>query len=680
MMRFLPFVAVLALFLTAVGRDAFDSWVDATEVPSLVLDTSVEVLDRHDVLLRAYTVSDGRWRLATSLDAVDPQYIQMLVAYEDKRFYQHHGVDLIAALRATSQALWNGKVVSGGSTLTMQVARLLEDGTTGRWQGKLRQIRLALALERQLSKDEILTLYVNRAPFGGNLEGLRAATRAYFGKDPRRLTPAEAALLVALPQSPESRRPDRFAGTAYDARDRVFDRMLSTGMMDQDTIDVSRTEPVPAKRIAFPALAAHLTDRLLANDPVSPVHHTSLDAELQQQLESLAARAARNAGRRQSIAIMVADHQTGEILASVGSAAYEAGSREGFVDMTQAIRSPGSTLKPLIYGLAFDQGLAHPETLIDDKPTAFGSYAPQNFDGKYRGTIRIRDALQMSLNIPVVKLIDALGPSRLMVHLRRAGVQAKLPGGRAGLAIALGGIGVSLQDLVQLYAALANGGKTTLLHHDLALDPIVNPQFVLSKVAAWQVSDILSGISPPKGAARNGLAYKTGTSYGHRDAWAIGFDGRHVAGVWMGRPDGTPVPGAFGGEVAAPILFEAFALLKPDLDRLPPPPPDTLVVSHAQLPQPLREFRPRNAAFAKDADAPALAFPPDGARIETDGGALAVKVRDGIPPFTWFANGLPVLTQSYDRAAIIDTLGPGFLTLSVIDAKGRAARSHIRLD
>jgi penicillin-binding protein 1C len=680
MMRFLPFVAVFVLFVTGAGRDALDRWVDATEVPSLVLDTSVEVLDRHGVLLRAYTVANGRWRLATSLDAVDPNYIDMLIAYEDKRFYQHHGVDLIAALRATGQALWNGKVVSGGSTLTMQVARLLEDGTTGRWEGKLRQIRLALALERQLSKDEILTLYLNRAPFGGNLEGLRAATRAYFGKDPRRLTPAESALLVALPQSPESRRPDRYAGTAYDARERVFDRMLATGMMDQDTIDVSRTEPVPAKRIPFPALAPHLTDRLLGSDPVSPVHQTSLDAELQQQLESLAARAARNAGQRQSIAIMVADHQTGEILASVGSAAYEAGNREGFVDMTQAIRSPGSTLKPLIYGLAFDQGLAHPETLIDDKPTAFSSYAPQNFDGKFRGTIRIRDALQLSLNIPVVKLTDALGPARLMVHLRRAGIAPKLPGGRAGLAIALGGIGVSLQDLVQLYAALANAGKTTLLHHDVTQNSVATPQSVLSDVAAWQVSDILSGISPPKGASRNGLAYKTGTSYGHRDAWAIGFDGKHVAGIWMGRPDGTPVPGAFGGEVGAPILFEAFALLKPDLDRLPPPPPNTLVVSHSQLPQPLRQFRPRNAAFAKDADAPALAFPPDGARIETDGGALAVKVRDGVPPFTWLANGLPILTQSYDRAAILDTLGPGFLTLSVIDAKGRAARSHIRLD
>ncbi len=668
----------LALYLTALGRDGFDNWVSGTEIPSLALESSVEMLDRNGQLLRAYTVADGRWRLAVTADAVDPRYIDMLIAYEDKRFRSHSGVDPIAMSRALGQALWNGRVVSGGSTLTMQVARLLEDGTTGRWQGKLRQIRLALALERRLSKDQILTLYLNRAPFGGNLEGIRAATRAYFGKEPRRLTPAEAALLVALPQSPEQRRPDRFRGNAVDARDRVLARMQRHGVIDAETAEGAKTETVPSKRAAFPALAAHLTDRMRGIE--APVHHLTLDAGLQAKLEALATRAAREAGQRLSIAMVVADHGTGEILASVGSAGYRADARAGFIDMTRAIRSPGSTLKPLVYGLAFDQSLVHPETLIEDRPTAFGTYAPQNFDGQFRGTIRIREALKLSLNIPVVKLTEAFGPARLMAHMRRAGIEPRLPGGKPGLAVALGGVGTSLRDLVQLYAAIANGGLESPLTEVAGTEPPENRRNVLSRESAWQVGTILSEIAPPPGAARTGLAYKTGTSYGHRDAWAIGFDGRHVAGVWMGRPDGTPVPGAFGGELAAPILFEAFALLKPELDRLPPPPPNTLIVGHALLPQPLKRFRTREAVFSGRDGAPELFFPPDGARVARDGLGLAVKVRDGRPPFTWMADGLPVLTQSFDRSALIDIAGPGFVTLSVVDADGRSARSRIRVD
>ncbi|MDF0601206.1 penicillin-binding protein 1C [Psychromarinibacter sp. C21-152] len=680
MRRFGLFVLALALFLAALGRDRFEQWVAATELPPLAVETSVEMLDRNGVLLRAYTVADGRWRLAAGLDQVDPRYLDMLIAYEDKRFREHGGVDPLAMLRAVGQALWYGEVVSGGSTLTMQVARLLEDGTTGRIAGKLRQIRVALALERRLTKREILALYVNRAPFGGNLEGVRAASFAYFGKEPRRLTPAQAALLVALPQSPETRRPDRYAGTAHDARARVLARVAAAGVIDESARAAAETETVPHERRPFPRRAAHLTDRLRREDPGVQAHRLTLDAGLQARLEALAERAARDAGQRQSIAMMVADHTTGEILASVGSSGYENGARDGFVDMTQAVRSPGSTLKPLVYGLAFDRGLAHPETLIEDRPVAFGPYEPQNFDGEFRGTIRIRDALKQSLNIPVVKLLDAMGPARLMVHLRRAGVEAQLPGGQPGLAVALGGVGVSLEGLIRLYAGLANGGEAVLLSARPGVAQPETPQDILSPESAWMIADILSDIAPPPGAARNGLAYKTGTSYGHRDAWAIGFDGRHVAGVWMGRPDGTPVPGAFGGEVAAPILFEAFALLKPDLDRLPPPPPATLIVGHSGLPQPLKRFRPRDAAFAEAPDAPAVAFPPDGARVETEGDRLAVKVRDGVPPFTWLADGRPVLTRSHDRDALIEMPGPGFVTLSVIDAEGRSARTTVRLD
>ena len=678
--RLWPFLLVALLFATAAMRDSFDRWIAATELPPLLAETSAEVLSRNGTLLRAYTVADGRWRLASSVDAVDPIYLKMLIAYEDQRFYEHSGIDGRALLRAFWQALGNGQVVSGGSTLTMQVARLLENSGTGRWRGKLRQMRVALALERRLTKSQILTLYLNRAPFGGNIEGVRAAARAWFGKPARRLTPSEAALLVALPQAPERRRPDRFASPARVARDRVLERVAALGLLDDDALIGARAAQIPRQRKPFPALAPHLADRARAANPARTTpFRLTVDAALQVTLERLARETMLDKPEGLSIALIVADHMTGEVLASVGSAAYRADARQGFVDMTRALRSPGSTLKPLIYGLAFDEGLAHPETLIDDRPVSFGTYAPQNFDGGFRGTIRVREALQQSLNIPVVSLLDALGPARLLDRMERAGMSPAVPGGRPGLAVALGGIGVTLEDLVTLYASFGNGGRARILRwRQDDPGPAGNPARVLTAQAAWQVANILSGLAPPPNAPETGLAYKTGTSYGYRDAWAVGFDGRHVAGVWLGRPDGTPVPGAFGGEVAAPVLFDVFARLKPSPDPLPLPPPSTLIVSTAELPAPLRRFRSRTALFEPDASAPQVAFPPDGAVLDPSG-AVLLRVREGVAPFTWLINGRPVAIATHERQSLIAVTGPGFLRLSVIDARGKSARANVTI-
>ena len=560
MRRAWPFFALaLALWVGAMARDAGDVWVDATVLPELTVETSVEVLARDGRLLRAYTVADGRWRMAVAEGAVDPSFTAMLVAYEDKRFYSHSGVDGWAIARAVAQAIRRGRVVSGGSTLTMQVARLLEDSGTGQLAGKLRQARVAMALERRLSKAQILQLYYQIAPYGGNLEGVRAASLAYFGKEPRRLTPAQSALLVALPQSPEGRRPDRAPVAAERARGKVLARAVVAGVISADQAEAARREAVPVARQDFPALAPHLADRVVIAAPLEALHRTTIDAGLQGRIEGLAAEAVAAEGERLQVAVVVADHVSGEVLASVGSAAFRADARQGFVDMTRAVRSPGSTLKPLVYGLAFDEGLAHPETLIEDRPMVFGGYAPQNFDKIFRGTVRVREALQLSLNLPVVALTDAFGPAKLMSALRRAGVDARVPGGKPGLAVALGGVGVTLEDMVGLYATIARGGVARPLR---VTGEGVDGVRVISRVAAWQVADILSGMPPPAGAPASRLAYKTGTSYGHRDAWAIGFDGAHVIGVWMGRADGTPVPGAFGGDLAAPVLFQAFARVK----------------------------------------------------------------------------------------------------------------------
>lgn len=643
--------------------------------------TSAVVVDRDGRLLRPYTIADGRWRLPVALTDVDPAFIAMLEAYEDRRFKEHHGIDWRAIGRAALQMARSGQIVSGGSTLTMQVARLIDGTPTRGPLGKLRQMLFARVIEDRLSKDEILSLYLALAPYGGNLEGIRAASLAYFGKEPKRLTVAEAALLVALPQAPEVRRPDRDAGAARAARDRVLGRMVAAGLIDADTASAAGTERIAAARKTFPMLAAHLGDAARRAAPSASVLALTIDARLQAKLEQLAADRAAKVGPKASVAILVADHVTGDIVASVGSAGFMDGSRNGFVDMTRAIRSPGSTLKPLIYGLAFEQGLAHPQSLIEDRPSAFGGYAPVNFDGFYRGTVTIHDALTQSLNIPAVTVLDAVGPARLVARLKRAAARPKLPDLSApGLAIGLGGVGISLEDLVSLYAALARGGRPIALH-DGAGPALAAAEGapVLEPLAAWYVSDILADVPPPTIGARGRIAYKTGTSYGYRDAWSIGFDGRYVIGVWVGRADGAPVPGLSGIGTAAPILFESFDRIGGDRAPLRPAPFGALIAQNGDLPAPLKRFRTPDLVAGKAPDRPEIAFPPDGVQVDLgiragDPGPLVIKIRNGKPPFTWFANGTPIAQTPFARSESYEPDGPGFVTLSVVDSAGRSDR------
>ncbi|MCT4555216.1 MAG: penicillin-binding protein 1C [Pelagimonas sp.] len=668
----LLFALVALLWGAAFTRDSVDRWVDRTVLPVLVHASSPEIRDRNGDLLRAYMIDDGLWRMALSADQVDPLFYNMLIAYEDKRFWQHRGVDLRAALRATGQALRNGRVISGASTLTMQVARLLEDGPTGTWHGKLRQMRLALALERRLSKDQILSIYLQLAPYGGNVEGLRAASLVWLGKEPARLTPAEAALLVSLPQAPESRRPDRHGPAARIARDRVLMRMARAGVINHDSALAGQRDAAPMGRHPMPRFAPHMSDRARALGPGR--HDLTLDRQLQISLEQLTRDHMRGRDPRLSMAIVLADIQTGEIRASVGAPDYTARAGQGFVDMTQALRSPGSTLKPLVYGLGFDRGLVHPETLIMDSPVHFSGYAPQNFDGQFRGELPVRRALQLSLNIPVVRLTHALGPAQIMAALRRAGVDPALQGNVPGLALSLGGVGVTLEQMVQLYAGLANGGQAVPLHWRKGQGAEPAGQ-ILNRAAAWQVGKILSDLAPPPQSGPPGrVAYKTGTSFGHRDAWALGWDGRHVAGVWIGRPDGTPVPGAFGGDLAAPALFQALERARQGKAApLPPPPPETLLVARSNLPAHLHRFGPRGETAPLQ-----LTFPPEGATLQA-GGSIPVKLRGGTPPYTLLADGAVLATGLRRPEFIADLNGPGFAVLSVIDALGQSGRVSVEL-
>jgi penicillin-binding protein 1C len=652
------------------------------------LEFSTAVVDRDGRLLRPYATSDGRWRLPVRPDGVDPRFLALLIAYEDKRFRQHSGVDPLGLMRAIAQILTHGRILSGGSTLTMQVARLLEPRTERSLAAKLRQIARAVEIERALTKDEVLTLYLSLAPYGGNLEGIRAASLAYFGKEPKRLTLGEAALLVALPQSPEARRPDRSAEVARRARDRVLDRIATVGVVEAAEIARAKAEPVPAERKPMPMLAPHAAGDAVAALPGRPLVRLTIDAAWQASLEDLARERARALGPAISVAILAVDHLTGEVLARVGSSDYFDEARAGQVDMTNALRSPGSTLKPFIYGLGFEDGLIHPETLIEDRPVRFGGYAPENFDLTFQGTVAVRKALQMSLNVPAVAVLDRLGSGRFTARLRQAGGALVLPRGEPpNLAMGLGGVGVRLSDLVMLYAGLARLGTTVPLSERTSMltgGSAAEARRLMEPVAAWYVGNILLGTPPPENAPGGRIAFKTGTSYGYRDAWSVGFDGKRTIGVWVGRPDGMPVPGLVGRAAAAPILFDAFARSGKLPAALPAAPRGTLIAANAKLPPPLQRFRPSLASG--DGGPPLrIMFPPDGARLELaagEGGGVdpvALKISGGAAPLTVLVNGIPLGAASTRRTVFFTPDGPGFVRLTVMDAKGSADSVMVRL-
>jgi penicillin-binding protein 1C len=679
--------------LIAVGAAA--AWIGLLG-PALLgerLEFSTAVVDRDGRLLRPYATTQGRWRLPARADSVDPRYLELLIAYEDKRFREHAGVDVFASIRAAAQIFAHGRIVSGGSTLTMQVARLLEPRAERSLTAKLRQMVRAIEIERLLTKNEVLTLYLSMAPYGGNLEGIRAGALAYFGKEPRRLTLGEAALLVALPQSPEARRPDRSIETARRARDRVLDRVAALGIFDPAEITQAKAEPVPAVRIPMPSLAPHAADEAVAALPGRSLIRLTIDGRWQASLEELARERARTLGPNISVAILAVDHATGEVLARVGSAGYFDDQRAGQVDMTNALRSPGSTLKPFIYGFGFEDGLIHPETLIDDRPTRYGAYAPENFDLTFQGTVTVRKALQMSLNVPAVAVLDKVGAGRFTARLRQAGAALVLPKGEIpGLAMGLGGVGVRLSDLVRLYAGLARLGTTVPLTEraEGALPngvdtPGPDPARLMEPVAAWYVGNILVGTPPPENAPAGRIAFKTGTSYGYRDAWSVGFDGKRTIGVWVGRPDGAPVPGLVGRTAAAPILFDAFARSGKTTAPLPHAPRGAVLAANAKLPLPLQRFRPVGLPGEGSEPALKIMFPPNGARLElTAGGGggadpLALKISGGALPLTVLVNGVPLATATAKRTLFFQPDGPGFVRLTVMDARGTADSVVVRL-
>jgi len=651
-------------------------------------DLSTLAVARDGSILRGFLSGDGKWRLPATPEAVDPLYRRMLIAAEDRRFALHPGVDPLAALRALAQLARRGHVVSGASTLTMQAVRLLERRPRT-LLAKLIEMGEALALQRQVGRDGVLGLYLTLAPFGGNLEGVRAASLAYFGREPGHLSAAEAALLVGLPRSPERLRPDRHPEAARRARDAVLAAMQANGVISQRTLIEAQAETVPRARLPLPFHAPHLAQELRAAHPGSLVQRTTIDPLLQRQVEALLRREAGTLDPQATLAALVVDNSSHEVRAYVGNADFGSVARRGTLDMARALRSPGSALKPLIYALAFDRLIIHPQTLIDDRPRHFGDYSPGDFDGRFQGEVSAAEALRYSLNVPAVAVLDRLGPGRFTGALAAAGIRLRLPLAEAepGLAVALGGVGLSLYDLATAYGALSHRGVVTALRTRLD-DPAASSTAIFGPAAAWYVNDILGQAPPPPGMlpAEVGrgrhLAFKTGTSYGFRDAWALGYDAQVTVAVWAGRADGTPMPGRSGLVTAAPVLFKLADLLGPaPAEAAATPPSGVIRVGRGDLPPALQRLdpTPREAGVERGVEGPKILYPPNGSVVAWDGAPLPLEASGGSGNLQWLVDGRPLPPAAPHRPLYWQPAGIGFARLSVIDARGRSARATVRL-
>lgn len=645
---------------------------------------SVLVTDRHGKPLRAFAAPDGRWRFAVSIEAVDPAFVEALIRVEDKRFRSHHGTDWLGMARAAVDSLAAGRVVSGGSTITMQTARMLEPRPRNAGS-KLIEIWRANQLERRFTKDEILELYLTLTPYGGNLEGVRSASWSYFGHEADRLSSDEIALLIALPQSPEVRRPDRRPEQARKARDWVAAKLVGYGVFDEREAAEVAALPVPPARLDFPDRAWHGADASLSSGRRKDVRST-LDAGLQAELERIALTRAEAEGVDVQVSAIVVHVPTRAVRALVGSASRDRAG--GWIDLTNRSRSPGSTLKPFIYGLAFDDGIASADTRVEDLPRQFAGYRPENFDRMFRGDVRISDALQHSLNIPAVLMLDRIGAERFSAQLAMAGARPRISGaaGRgAGLALALGGAGLTARELAVLYCALGDGGiaKPLVWRVEEERASYEDPGHrLMSEASSLEILRILQGSPSPAGRMPGSLtrdapqvAFKTGTSYGFRDAWAAAVSGDHVLIVWLGRADGAPRTGVTGRDIALPVLFEM-------ADRVAHHLHDDGAARARLTTEPLKKSKGAQRNLTENRP-PEILFPPEEAElwagpVNGQPGRPFVLAGRGEGALTWFVDGAP--TPLDDAGSPIwQPRRPGFYQVTAVDEDGRSTRVRVRV-
>ncbi len=606
----LPF-SIVVLFVTA-------NWCFPLPKARLHLPASPIVLDRNGEWLRAFLATDGMWRMPevvtdSSQDSpyvnvthenakksVSPLLHQAMLTSEDRWFYYHWGINPISIATALYDNLTAGKVVRGGSTITMQLARLMEPKERN-VPNKLYEMFRALQLELTYSKSEILTFYFNMLPYGGNIVGTAAASRFYFNKPQHLISLGEAALLAAIPNSPERLRPDRFPENARKARDKVLNRLLLRQQISKQQWREALQEPIPTKRYPLPFKAPHLARMLVrgkrqaAEPTTSSRIYTTIDAKVQETalrilreyLDTSLASVVRH--RLPSTgAVVVMDTQSRQVLAMVGSHDFFDRQASGQINGTLAPRSPGSALKPFVYALAIEQGLVTPETLLFDVPVTYAEYEPVNYDGKYSGYVTTRQALARSLNVPAVNLNARLEDYTLHAFLKQARISTLASAKKYGLSMVLGGCEVNLLELTTLYAGLANMGEFAA--YQLTLPQPINkrslqdtvpadfverkrtPKRLFRQETSFIITEMLTTSQLPTNTVKNPeafestmnlpkIAWKTGTSYGHRDAWCIGYSPKLTIGVWLGNFDGKGLSMMSGTDAATPILFALFTAL-----------------------------------------------------------------------------------------------------------------------
>lgn len=613
------------------------------------LHTSGRVIyGRHGHVLAMFLGPKQEWQFPTKAGAVSPIMRRILVAVEDRYFTWDPGINPFAIIRATGQMIVAGHVISGASTITMQVTRMLHP-LPRTLPVKIEEAVQAIALFEHDTKSQIMSMWLSLAPEGGNIEGIEAAAHAWFRESPKTLGPAQAAFLIMMVRNPVALNPLTHPRAARTTRNAILRECYERGVISSGALRYALATPLPNHLNAMPLASPQALVRLRSGTK------STISGPLDDALAHLANRELQALEPSETIAILVASVRTGGIRA-LYAGDWGDSRRKGYVDLTRAIRSPGSALKPFLYGLSFEAGLARPTTAVADFPQSFGSYEPNDYDDRYLGVVTATTALRRSLNVPAVDLIDAYGPVRFAAHLAAAGAPLTLPRGASpALSLALGGAGISMRRLVALYRALAYNGLVERLH--IVAHKRHQLRRLLSPHAAHEVSAILDRPFPFGGPS--GVAWKTGTSAGNRDDWAVGYDTRDVAAVWIGQPDGGALPDSTA-LAAIPILARVFSLLP----RAPLP------VQPPSLPLTLRA-RPLGRLLE-------IATPAPRSRLLV-GWPVTIRMIGGRRPFHFLIDGRALRSNPALRS--VHWLPPaiGFYKLSVLDAQGHRVERHLRV-
>lgn len=551
-------ISILIIGIMAIYLFPIEQGVIYKPQASMVLASNGEVL-------RAFLSSDDKWRFWIPLRDVSPDLRRFVINYEDRWFYYHPGINPVAIIRATLQNIRSAKVISGGSTISMQIARMIEPKERN-YKNKIIEILRALQLELIYSKNELLEIYFNLAPYGGNIEGIEAAARLYFGKRARELSYGEAALLAILPNNPENNRPDHHHERAVVARNKLLKRMLKYDILEDNEFIEARVEVVPNKRVKWPVKAPHLARKLHKEMIRENIINTTIDYNIQEKAELFLKehiKSLMDSGISNG-AVVIIDNNIQQLKALVGSADFFSQENEGQVNGALAARSPGSTLKPFIYALAMDQGLITPATYLEDVPINYAGYQPQNYDQSYHGIVSVREALKRSLNVPAVNLNNKMDNGQVFYDfLKEIDLSTIRDNNDYGLSMILGGCEITLLELTEMYAALANNGYYRKVQ-SLKGRGVSRKKKLLSSGTCYIISEILADITRPdmprvwQFTDLPKVAWKTGTSYGHRDAWSVGYNRDYTIGIWIGNFDGRNSPYLIGSYAAAPLLFDLF--------------------------------------------------------------------------------------------------------------------------